>query len=73
MHHESHLVRLSDRELEVLKWVSMGKTYWEIGVALTISDKTVKNHVQSIMKKLEANNRQHAVSKAFRMGIIKIY
>ena len=70
---KNHTVRLSDREIEVLKWMSMGKTYWEIGIALTISDKTVKNHVQNIMKKLEANNRQHAVSKAFRMGIIKIY
>jgi DNA-binding CsgD family transcriptional regulator len=60
---------LSKRELEVLHWVSEGKTDWEIGVILSISIYTVKNHVKSILSKLDACNRTHATQKANKMGI----
>jgi len=39
---------LSKREKEVLYWVALGKTNWEIGMILDISLYTVKNHIKSI-------------------------
>ena len=54
---------LSDRESEILHWVSIGKTNSEIGSILEISVFTVKNHLQRIFKKLDVFNRIQAVSK----------
>lgn len=54
---------LSDREVEVLRWVRDGKTNHEIGQILDISPLTVKNHVQKILRKLNATNRAQAVAK----------
>ncbi|VAW49561.1 hypothetical protein MNBD_GAMMA04-515 [hydrothermal vent metagenome] len=63
---------LSQRETEVLQWVFIGKTNQEISDTLCLSSSTVKNHLQNIIQKLKANNRQHAVAKALQQGIIKI-
>jgi len=63
---------LSPREIEVLKWVFAGKTNQEISDTLFLSPATVKNHVQNIIQKLNANNRQHATAKALQLGIIDI-
>ena len=54
---------LSDRELEILHWVSVGKTNPEIGSILDISEFTVKNHLCRIFKKLNVSSRAQAVSK----------
>lgn len=54
---------LSSRELEVLRWVRDGKTNHEIALILSISPLTVKNHVQKILRKLNATNRAQAVAK----------
>jgi len=56
--------KLSERESEVLQWVSLGKTNWEIGMILDISMYTVKNHVKNILKKLGVNNRTQAAKYA---------
>ena len=48
---------LSDRELEVLAQVALGKTNAEIGQALNLSEKTVRNYVSSILVKLNLTNR----------------
>lgn len=63
---------LSPRELEVLRWLLNGKSNWDIGKILHISEYTVKNHVQRILKKLNASSRQHAVAKALESGIIQL-
>ncbi|MCF6236779.1 MAG: LuxR C-terminal-related transcriptional regulator [Gammaproteobacteria bacterium] len=63
---------LSARETEVLRWVYLGKTNWEVAQVLSISEQTVKNHVKKITKKLDVNNRQHATAKALQMKIIVI-
>jgi len=63
---------LSAREREVLHWLFVGKSNWDIGGILNISENTVKNHVQRIIKKLNANNRQHAVAKALHMELIEL-
>lgn len=44
-----------------MRWVSMGKTYAEVGMILGISVHTVKGHMQNICGKLGASNRLHAV------------
>jgi DNA-binding NarL/FixJ family response regulator len=62
---------LSAREVEVLREVAQGRSNKEIGVALTLSEDTVKGHVRSIMDKLQANNRTHAVSIAVERGVIE--
>jgi DNA-binding CsgD family transcriptional regulator len=54
---------LSDRESEVLCWVALGKTNPEIGSILSISEFTVKNHMQNVFKKLDVSSRAQAVSK----------
>jgi len=54
---------LSEREIEIMEWVAMGKTNSEIGTILNISGFTVKNHMQRIFQKLNVFNRAQAVSK----------
>jgi DNA-binding NarL/FixJ family response regulator len=63
---------LSSREAEILKLVARGLTNKEIGSLLFISDKTVRNHVISVMDKLEAKDRTEAVTIAIRRGLIRI-
>lgn len=54
---------LSNREMEIMHWVGIGKTNSEVGSILDISAFTVKNHLQRIFKKLDVYNRTQAVSK----------
>ncbi len=61
---------LTPREKETLKWAYEGKTAWEIGVILSISERTVKFHLKNIYKKLNVVNRSQAVAKAVRAGIV---
>jgi DNA-binding NarL/FixJ family response regulator len=63
---------LTDREMEVLRLMAQGKANKEIGSALTISERTVKFHVSSILSKLGAGNRTEAVAIAAQQGIIEI-
>jgi len=62
--------RLTQREEQVLHWLSYGKTTADIGLILGIAQNTVHIHTQNIVRKLEASNRVHAVAKALRSGII---
>lgn len=55
---------LSPRQREVLKWLIEGKSNWEIGKILSISERTVKFHAQQLMRKFEAANRYHLVANA---------
>lgn len=52
---------LSEREKEIMRWVSVGKTNPEIGKILNISPITVRNHLQRIFRKLDVMNRAQAV------------
>lgn len=64
--------KVTGRELEILHWVHMGKTNWEISSILSISPLTVKNHVQNILRKLDVQNRGQAAVKASKLGLVKI-
>lgn len=63
--------KLSRREVEVLAWLQLGKTNWEISNILNVSPLTVKNHVQNIIKKLGVKNRRQAAAKGVRLGLVK--
>jgi DNA-binding CsgD family transcriptional regulator len=63
-------VELSAREREVLCWAQQGKTYWEIGSILGITERTVKFHMARIKAKLEVVSTAHAIAKAMRAGLI---
>ncbi|MGD8569083.1 MAG: LuxR C-terminal-related transcriptional regulator [Gammaproteobacteria bacterium] len=64
------LPELTHREYEVLQWTGEGKSSWEIGMILGISERTVKYHINNVKSKLNAVNRAHAVAKAFRFRLI---
>lgn len=63
-------VQLTDREKEILSWIMEGKSSWDIGQILSISERTVKFHVNNICIKLNAVNRTHAVAKAILNKIL---
>lgn len=55
--------KLTPREREILHWMNEGKTNSEISTILGIAFSTIKNHVQSILVKLQVSNRTQAISK----------
>ena len=61
---------LSPREIEVLRELAEGHRNRDIGIHLSISEDTVKGHVQRIMEKLGARDRTQAVAIGIRRGII---
>jgi NarL family two-component system response regulator LiaR len=61
---------LSERELDVLKLIAVGKDNSEIAKELFISPKTVKNHISNILMKLQIDNRIQAAVYAVRSGIV---
>lgn len=63
---------LMPREREALKWLSEGKTTWEISTILGISARTVKYHIENAMHKLDASTRAHAVAITIQNGMVDI-
>jgi DNA-binding NarL/FixJ family response regulator len=61
---------LTGRELEVLRLMAGGYSNREIGQALFVAERTVKNHVSSILAKLGARDRTHAVLKGLRERVL---
>lgn len=61
---------LTAREIEVLQRVANGHANKAVADDLAISEETVKTHMKSIMAKLAANDRTHAVTIALRRGIL---
>ncbi|PCK76936.1 helix-turn-helix transcriptional regulator [Rhizobium sophoriradicis] len=63
---------LSPREKECIFWVARGKSSWDIGIILGISDNTVNFHVKNAMRKLDVTSRTVAAMKAVDFGIIQL-
>ncbi len=61
---------LTPREIEIISIVAKGLTNREIGSVLHISENTVRNHINSIMEKLEVSGRTEAATSALHRGII---
>ncbi len=60
---------LTEREVTVLKWLAEGKSNSQIAAELVLSDKTVRNHVSTILDKLNVSNRVEAATLAVQQGI----
>ncbi len=65
--------RLTKREVEVLKLITEGLLNKEIAHRLCISEKTVKNHVSNIFKKIEVSDRTQAAVFAIKNSIVEIF
>ncbi|MBU9435108.1 LuxR family transcriptional regulator [Burkholderia multivorans] len=63
---------LTPRESECLKWLTNGKTSWEISKILICSEATVNFHVSNILKKLGVVNRQQAIAKSLMEGWVVV-
>jgi len=61
---------LTEREMQVLRGMSQGKSNAEIGRDLFVSEDTVKTHARRLFRKLGARDRAHAVAEAFRGGLV---
>ncbi len=67
---ESRALLLTATELQVLQLVAEGRTAREIGGILFMAEKTVKNHLSGIYRKLNVRNSSHAVAEAYRRGLL---
>jgi DNA-binding CsgD family transcriptional regulator len=61
---------LSARELECLRWTTEGKTAWEVGRILAISEQTAVRHLSNAARKLGCVNKHQAIAVAFRLGLL---
>ncbi len=61
---------LSPREVECLGWAAKGKTAWEIGRVLSISEHTAIFHLRNASKKLGTTRREQAVAKSISLGML---
>lgn len=69
---QSEEIYLTEKEREILQWSAKGKTRWEVGEIMGISENTVIYHLKNIFQKLECNNITMAVLKALYSGIIQL-
>lgn len=63
---------LTEREIEVLRRVAAGQSNKQIAVELAVSESTIKAHIHSILPKLNADDRTHAVTIALKRGILEL-
>ncbi|WFU62668.1 helix-turn-helix transcriptional regulator [Bradyrhizobium brasilense] len=69
---DEQTIALTSQERECLRWCKEGKTNWEIGEILSISEKTVEFHLSNGMRKLGASNRITAVIIGIKWGLIPL-
>ena len=62
---------LTPREIETLRWTMEGKTAWEVGNILGITERTAVLHANNATHKLGSANKHQAVLKALRLGLIR--
>ncbi len=69
---ESFVSPLTPRETEILTLMAQGYFNKQIALELSISEQTIKNHITSILRKLDANARTQAVITALKRGLISL-
>ena len=69
---ESFVSPLTPRETEILTYMGQGYFNKQIALELSISEQTIKNHITSILRKLDANARTQAVIFAIKRGLITL-
>jgi DNA-binding CsgD family transcriptional regulator len=62
----------SEREHQVLYWMSHGQSNAAIGRKLGVSEDTVKTHARHLFRKLKARDRAHAVRRGFELGLLHV-
>ena len=62
--------RLTGREVQCLEWVSKGKTSWDTGLILGLTERTVNFHLRNACAKLKVYGRQAGVAQALRLGLL---
>ena len=68
----TYISPLTPKEMEILNYVAQGYLNKQIGDALNVSEQTIKNHVTSILRKLNVNARTQAVILAIKKGLVSI-
>ncbi len=63
-------INLTEREMQVLRGMSQGKSNGQIGRELYLSEDTVKTHARRLFRKLSASDRAQAVAQGFRCGLV---
>ncbi|HUH39316.1 MAG TPA: helix-turn-helix transcriptional regulator [Castellaniella sp.] len=63
---------LTAREQECLQWAAQGKTSWEIGRILNITERTVNFHIANTCEKLQVRTRQAAITMALQGNLISV-
>jgi len=69
---EGFIAPLTPREMQILNYIAQGYLNKQIAAELDISEQTIKNHVTSILRKLNANARTEAVVVAIKQGLISL-
>ena len=65
-----YLPKLTEREIEILKWTAEGKSAWAVGQILNISEHNVKYHIKRILMKLAVGSKHQAAAKAKTLGLL---
>lgn len=65
-------VALTARERECLHWAAEGKTSWEVGCLLGVSERTAIFHLHNAARKLGVSGRQAAVARAVALGVVSV-
>jgi DNA-binding CsgD family transcriptional regulator len=65
-----YLPKLTDREIEILKWTAEGKSAWAVGQILNIGEHNVKYHIKRILTKLAVGSKHQAAAKAKALGLL---
>lgn len=63
---------LTEREAECLRWAAQGKTSWEIGHILGLSERTANYHISNACAKMKVRGRQAAIAQALRAGYLDL-
>jgi DNA-binding CsgD family transcriptional regulator len=63
---------ISERERDILSWVALGKSSWDVARILSISEHTVNYHLQRAARKFNVRGRRAACAQALAMGLIQI-
>ncbi len=61
---------LTKRELTCLQWAAIGKTSWEMGVILGLTERTINFHVHNACRKLGVHGRQAAITAVLQAGLL---
>jgi len=64
---------LTERELTCLGWAALGKTSWEMGVILGVTERTVNFHIHNACKKLSVHSRQAAITAVIQAGMMPMF